>query len=235
MSTMRRKPTPEPEPDRPAVTDPGAEADGAPGGRRDMEVLATSPFDDDLEAELAARPRRAGPAGLTLCLGAALVAVAGFIAGIQANKTWGGEDSAARSPFEAAAGAARGQAGGQAGPGAGGPGGGQAGPGGFGGQGGQRPGGGPAAGGGVTAGTVQRVSGDTIYLQTASGQVVKVTTNGSTKVRVTKDGALRDVKSGSSVVVQGTPGQDGTVTATNIAEGGAFGGLRQRPAGDGTP
>jgi hypothetical protein len=239
VSTMRRKPTPEPESDRPAIAAHGAEAhgtkahgaetDGVPAGRRDLDVLSTSPFDDDLEAELAARPRRAGPPALTLCLGVALVAVVGFLAGIQANKTWGGEGAAARPPLGGAAGAVGGQAG------AGGFRGGQAGQGGFG-QGGRQSGRGLAPGGGVTAGTVQRVSGDTIYVQTASGQVVKVTTNGSTKVRVTKDGTLRDLKSGSAVVVQGTPGQDDTVTATNIAEGGALGGaFRQRMGGGGTP
>jgi hypothetical protein len=197
------------------------------GEPQDADPLATSPFQGDLNAELAARPKRARPAGPTLYLAAGLLALVGFIGGVGADRTWGGQaPSAATGPGAAAA------RGGQAGPaGAGGPqgqGGGRMGGGGMGGGG---MGGGGMGGGGMTAGTVQKISGNTVYLRTADGSLVKVVMNGSTKVRTTKNGTVRDLKSGASVVVQGTAGQDGTVTATTVNEGGGMNGGASSPRG----
>ncbi|MCD0448773.1 hypothetical protein LO762_06125 [Actinocorallia sp. API 0066] len=52
-------------------------------------VLAESPFPGGLDDALAARPARPRP-GPTLYLAAGLVAVAGFLGGVQAHQTWGG-------------------------------------------------------------------------------------------------------------------------------------------------
>jgi hypothetical protein len=93
-----------------------------------------------------------------------------------------------------------------------------------------RPSGAPGGGAfdpasGFAVGTVTRVSGDTVYLQTADGTSVAVVTNGSTTIRVTTNGGLSDLTTGSTVVVQGTPSESGgTITATSITEGG-LGGL----------
>ncbi|MDL4813775.1 DUF5666 domain-containing protein [Actinomadura opuntiae] len=80
-------------------------------------------------------------------------------------------------------------------------------------------GGGFGGGGGMTAGTVTKISGNTLYLRTSDGKTVKVTTSDSTKISITKDGGLRDLGSGASVVVRGTTGKDGSVTATSVNQG----------------
>ncbi|MCW2888276.1 MAG: hypothetical protein JWL58_5138 [Streptosporangiaceae bacterium] len=179
------------------------------------DLLSTSPFEGDLEAELAARPPRMKP-GPTLYLGAAILAVVGFAGGIQADRTWGGgsgsqaKGAAAQNPF----GGAR-------------PGGAQ-----FGGLG-SGPGGTGNTGspGNMTMGTVQRIDGKTIYLKTADGTTVKVAIDGSTKVKVSKNGTAKDLKSGTSVVVQGSADKSGTVTATTVNEAGAPGSAGGSPGG----
>ncbi|GAA3090428.1 hypothetical protein [Streptosporangium carneum] len=198
------------------------------GGRADEkagteELLETSPFAGDLEEELAAGPRHR-PSTLTLVLGAGVTLVVGVILGIQAQKAMGDQGGTSGAP------AAMRQ--GMAGPGGygGGPGG-PGGPGGYGGFGGRQQGGqgnqgnqggqGNAGGmGGVTFGTVQRVEGGKVYLQRSDGTVVTVNTTGRTTVRVSREGKVTDLRSGGTVVVQGTGGEDGSITATTISEGG---------------
>jgi hypothetical protein len=74
------------------------------------------------------------------------------------------------------------------------------------------------AGGRGTTGTVDRVDGTTVYVKTAQGTDVKVSTSDSTTVGVTQQGKLSDLKPGSTVVVQGQAGSDGTVTAQAITQ-----------------
>ncbi|MEU9019837.1 hypothetical protein [Actinomadura sp. NPDC048394] len=199
----------------------------------DAELLASSPFDGDLDAELTARPARRSLPGPTIYLGAGLLLVAGFLGGVQAQK-WTSDDSGSPGGGPAAAGGygrttgrvPGGYGGGFAGQPGGGTGtqpgggtgteqGGRGGPGGFGGG----FGGGAGAGGGMTVGTVTKVVGDTLYLRTSDGKTVKVKTSGSTKISVTKDGKLRDLGSGATVIVRGTTGKDGSVTATTVNQG----------------
>jgi hypothetical protein len=199
------------------------------------ELLQTSPFEGDLDRELAARPPRRRLPGATVYLGAGVLVVAGFAGGVQADKHWGNNGNASRTGGLPAAAGGFG-AGGQ---GAGGTGQRQAGrpgalPGGQSAGGANAPGG---AGGGSTLGTVKLVDGKTIYVQTASGGVVQVRTDGSTKISVSKNGTVKDLAPGSTVVVQGAPGKDGTMTATSINQagglvGGSAGGGR---GGTGTP
>ncbi|GAA4570000.1 hypothetical protein [Planotetraspora kaengkrachanensis] len=180
------------------------------------DVLEISPFDDDLQAELAAQPARRGPSKLTMLLGAGVVLVAGFLVGVQAQKH--AATSSGSVPFGALlsgqgnAGGQRGQAGGGGG-GRGGGGGGFAG-GGF--------GGGAAAN--ATFGTVKLVDGDKIYVQTADGGVVTVKTSTSTKIQVSKAGKAKDLKTGSVVVVAGDKDAQGVVDATSVTQSGALGG-----------
>ncbi|MES9603674.1 hypothetical protein [Actinomadura sp. NPDC000929] len=63
-----------------------------------------------------------------------------------------------------------------------------------------------------------KVVGNTLYLRTASGETVKVKTTGTTKIRIVEDGGLRDLDAGTAVTVQGSPGQDGLLTATTVNE-----------------
>jgi hypothetical protein len=74
------------------------------------------------------------------------------------------------------------------------------------------------AGGRGTTGTVDHVDGTTVYVKTAQGTDVKVSTSDSTTVGVTQQGKLSDLKPGSTVVVQGQAGDDGTVAAQAITQ-----------------
>jgi hypothetical protein len=83
---------------------------------------------------------------------------------------------------------------------------------------GQQGGGFRGAGGRGTTGTVDRVDGTTVYVKTAQGTDVKVSTSDSTTVGVTQQSKLTDLKPGSTVVVQGQAGDDGTVAAQAITQ-----------------
>jgi len=76
---------------------------------------------------------------------------------------------------------------------------------------------GPQARGG-TAGTVEKVEGSDVYVKTPDGRTVKVSTSDSTQVRVNKEGALSDLQQGQTVLVQGSTGSDGTVSAQTITQ-----------------
>jgi hypothetical protein len=168
----------------------------ADDGHGSVELLENSPFQGDLDAELAPRPKRVKLPGVTLWLGAGVVAVAGFLGGVQAHKSWG--DSSGTGT--AASPAATGNRGG----------------GGFGGGGGGQ--------GGGTTGTVTKVVGDTVYLKTTDGKTVKVKTGDTTKITLSGTGKAKDLKSGASIVVRGETASDGTVTATTVTEGGGTSG-----------
>ncbi|MBG0562303.1 hypothetical protein [Actinoplanes aureus] len=144
-----------------------------------------------LSAELAAAaPKRWWNKG-TVALGVAALLMGGFLGGVQAQKQWGTPETNAVSGF---------------------PGGGMRGSGGF-------PG--PAqttttAAAGPTTGKVKLVNGKTIYVETGDGTVVTIKTGSDTTVATAEKGKLSDVKAGDSVTVQGTAGDDGTVTATLV-------------------
>jgi hypothetical protein len=180
--------------------------------RDGSDLLSTSPFDGDLEADLAAKPPRMKLPGPALYLGAGILAVVGFVGGIQADKLWGGNSGSS------AGGAASGAAGRTQG-------------GGFQGRGLQSGTGGTGSTGNMTTGTVQKVVGKTIYLKTTDGTTIKVTTDGSTKVKVSKSGSAKDLKSGASIVVQGSADKNGTVTATTVNEGGGSQGTGSQTGG----
>jgi hypothetical protein len=180
------------------------------------DPLATSPFDGDLAEELAKAPRARRLPGLTTLLCAAVVLAAGFVIGVQTDRHTGQQAS------NAAQAAPRMPGGGMAGGGM--AGGGMAGGGMAGG--GMRNGGTPGqagGGAGATTGTVQKIDGKTIYVQTANG-VVQVKVTGTTKISTLRSGAAKDLKSGTSVVVQGAQAKDGSVTATSVSQGTSSGG-----------
>ncbi|WP_328478278.1 hypothetical protein OHA21_04025 [Actinoplanes sp. NBC_00393] len=177
-------------------------------------VLSPVPA-DDLSAELAASaPRRWWNKG-TVGLGVAALLMGGFLGGVQAQKQWGTAETSAASGF---------------------PGGGMRGSGGF--PGGLSASGAPGlgqanananaganAGAGQdaattaaagTTGKVKLVNGKTIYVETEDGTVVTVKTDGGTTVSTAKKGKLSDVKAGDAITVQGSTGDDGTVTATSV-------------------
>ncbi|MBE1593101.1 hypothetical protein ACFPOI_20805 [Nonomuraea angiospora] len=179
-----------------------------------MAQLDSSPYPDDLGEELAVQPRK-GTSKLTLALAAGVVLVAGILIGIQAANLFG-------SPAASAAGAQQ-RPGGGYGQQQGGSGqqrGGFGQPPGYGG--GQRMGG----GGGGTIGTVEKVEGGKVYVKTMDGSTVTVTTDDRTTVQISKPGKVSDLRTGTSVVVRGQQGGDGSVTATSITQGNLGGGPR---------
>jgi hypothetical protein len=176
----------------------------------ETDPLSTSPFEGDLAEELAKAPRARRLPGLTTCLGAGVVLAIGFAIGAQADRHTGQKESSSAQGTRAI-------------PGGGMPGGGMRGQAGGGqGQGGS---GNPGASGGAgaTAGTVQKIGGKTIYVQTAGG-VVQVKVTGTTKIRILQNGSAKDLKPGTSVIVQGAQAKDGTVTATSVSQGPSSGG-----------
>lgn len=176
-----------------------------------MAELDDSPFRDDLKAELAVQPKRP-PSKLTLALAAGVVLVAGVVIGIQADKALGGDETPA---------AAQRQGQGQFPQGYGRGGNGQ--PPQGNGQPGQRDGQqrGPGQMGGATMGTVEKVEDGTVYLKSMDGSTITVTTTGETTVQIAKPGKVTDLKAGTTVVVRGERGEDGSVSAVSISQGGA--------------
>jgi len=167
--------------------------------------------DDGLAGEIAAAARRRWWNKWTVYLGAAALLLAGFLGGVEVQKSYGDPGTGG----QAGAGTGQGGPGGFQG---GGPGGGGPGGGGPGGQAGPAGTAGPAAGGGgadTTTGTVKLVDGTTLYLQTADGTVVTVRTGEETAISIAKDGSLKDLKAGDPVTVAGA-NSAGTVTATTI-------------------
>jgi hypothetical protein len=84
--------------------------------------------------------------------------------------------------------------------------------------------------GGTTVGTIKLVDGNNVYVQDVSGNVVKYTTNGSTTVTLSTTATVKQLKPGTTVIVQGSASTDGASTATSISQssgfdgGGPFGG-----------
>ncbi|GAA0385326.1 hypothetical protein Acor_80070 [Acrocarpospora corrugata] len=165
------------------------------------ELLEVSPYGDDLDRELMARPVRAKTSKLTVTLAAGVVLMAGVLLGIQAQKLWGASGTNDRQAL--VAGMLSGQGGSRQG-----------------GQGGT--GTGAGALGNTTFGTVKLVDGNKIYVE-ANGATTVVTTTGDTKIQISKEGKVGDIKPGSTVIVQGERDADGNVAATTVSEGGVPG------------
>jgi hypothetical protein len=71
----------------------------------------------------------------------------------------------------------------------------------------------------VANGTVKSISGTTLMVTQQDGTTKTVNTNGSTVVSVLKSVSINDLTTGQPVTVRGKTNSDGTVTATNVAEG----------------
>jgi hypothetical protein len=77
-----------------------------------------------------------------------------------------------------------------------------------------------AAASGITAGTVTRVDGDTVYVKEASGATIQVKLLSSTAIKKTQGVSSRSVRPGDSVTIQGTQGGGGTITSTAVSDSG---------------
>ena len=69
----------------------------------------------------------------------------------------------------------------------------------------------------ATAGTVTEVNGNILYVTNASGGLVEVTLNSSTTVTRNAKSTLSALEPGDTVVVDGSKGKNGVVSATTVA------------------
>ena len=105
-------------------------------------------------------------------------------------------------------------------------------------------GGGATGAGAPTFGTVTVISGQTLYLTSSSGAIIKVRLTAKTAYTRTAKSALTRLKPGDTAIVQGTKNTAGTIVATSVAATakgarsttGSFpGGFRSAPTGTGAP
>jgi hypothetical protein len=188
------------------------------------EAALQPPPSDLLPAE-----RRKGVPRATAILGVGLLAAATFLAGIEAQKQWGGSSSSGGLGARGAAfgaGAGTGTTGANGGT-----------------QGARGTGGGffGRGGGGFTAGTVKLVQGSTIYVTTTNGNVVKVSVPSSTAITKSVTTKLSGVHPGDTVTAIGTTSSDGVIKATSLRlgdtgfPGGGFGRRAGAQGGNATP
>ena len=197
------------------------EESGNATGLDDLLDVLSSPIDEDdaeLTAVLTRRPRAKLPS-LTLVLAAVVVASAGFLGGALVGKHYGSSSSGnLAAEFSRLAGArASTSASASAGSGTGSAGSGLAG----------RGGGGLFGGGNATVGSIKLIDGNTVYVQTTSGDIVQVTTSAGTKVTVSSTVPVKDLRPGETVIVEGSKNSSGAIAATSISQtslGGGFGG-----------
>jgi hypothetical protein len=177
--------------------------------------MPVSEMSDDDDGTLLPPPRRRRVAPLTAVLGVVVVAGAGFLGGVQVQKSQTPATSV-RTGAQGAGAAGNGtQAAGRTG---------AAGAGGTGAAGAAGAGG----GGRGTVGQVKLVDGTNIYVTDTSGNVVKVATGASSRITKVQPASVADVHPGDTVVIQGQPDAEGTVQAVAVndagADAGGFGG-----------
>jgi hypothetical protein len=89
-------------------------------------------------------------------------------------------------------------------------------------------GGGGSGGGagttGATAGQVAYVSGSTLYVSTTEGNTVKVTTSPASTITKTVKAEVKGIHPGETVLVTGTAGKNGAISAESIRVGAGAGG-----------
>ena len=178
------------------------------------EAHVPAPASDPLPAQ-----RRRGVPRVTAILGVGLLVAATFLAGIEAQKQWGGNSSRSSgfggraAAFGAIAGtrASGANSGAQGAPGASG--------GLF-----------RRGGGGFTTGKVKLVQGSTIYVTTTDGNTVKVSVPSSTAITKSVTTKLSGVHPGDTVTAIGSTSSDGVIKAVSVRLGDAgfpgFGGRR---------
>jgi len=169
------------------------------------------------EGQLPPRPRRRLLAPLPVALLCVLLTACGFIGGVLVEKGEGGEGASSGAGGAGGLAARLASLGGGGGTGAGASG--SSGAAGTAAAG--RGLGALAGGGGATAGQVTFVQGSTLYVATAEGNTVKVLAPAGTTVTKTVSSSTHAIHPGETVLVTGTTGADGAVTAESIRAGNA--------------
>ena len=180
---------------------------------------APSTLDDEYETEPLPLPRRRRLPVLTAALTVAVLCGAAFVGGAAAQRHWGSSGSSANSRNGAATAALAARFGGTT------TGQTQTRTGTTDGAGSRAGGAGGFLGGGATIGTVGVIKGSTLYVTDTSGNTVKVVASPASTVSKTVDTNVNAIHPGDTVVVRGTTGKNGEVTAESISIGtGGFGG-----------
>jgi hypothetical protein len=217
-------------PDEEPIIDDAVAHDTAVQAR---ETPAYEPFEEDEWAEeLPRRPRRrllgAGGNPIALALLGVLLIACGFIGGVLVEK---GQSTSSSSAGAGTAGLAsrfaalRGiSAGGTSGASTGAAATGGASAAGGGSFGGSAGAGGTGASAGVTTGSVAYISGNTLYVTNSEGNTVKVTTSAASTVTKTVKAEVKGIHPGETVVVTGTTGAKGVLSAESIRVGTSGGG-----------
>jgi hypothetical protein len=152
--------------------------------------------DDATRDQLPRRARRKLVTPVTAGLVAVIIAAAGFVGGVETQKS-----SATASTGATGAGAGARPAGFGGGP-----------PGAAGGQ-----SAGSGASGSVTTGQVKSKDGSTLYVTNADGTTVKVKTTSTSKVSRNASSSAAAIQPGDTVVIQGTTAANGTFDATSVS------------------
>ena len=157
------------------------------------DTLVEPEYDEAWDGEgMQELPPRAARRGLVTPvragLAALLVAAAGFIGGVEAQKSQGSSGNAtAAAALQAGGGGTSG-----------------------------RPGGFAGASGNATVGSVKSKDGRWLYVQDTSGNTVKVRTTSTSKVTRTAKASPSAIHPGDRVIIEGTKSSGGTITATQI-------------------
>lgn len=189
-----------------STQEPTTDASAAAGAQ--PESPGYEPREDEDEGvwadeglQLPRRPRRRLLTPVSSALLAVILTAAGFLAGVLVEK---GQGSSASSAGGAGLGASRFARAGAAGAASSGAGGLLS-----------------RGGGGATIGQVAFIQGSTLYVTDTQGNTVKVTTSAGSAVTKSVKASVKGIRPGETVVVTGTTGADGAVTAESIRVGGA--------------
>jgi hypothetical protein len=74
--------------------------------------------------------------------------------------------------------------------------------------------------GGVTAGTVTRVDGDTVYIKDPSGDTVQVKLLSTTAISKSLGVSGHSIRPGDTVAIQGAQVSDGTIKSSSMSDSG---------------
>ena len=182
------------------------------------------------EGQLPRRPRRHYFNKRTAALAALLTCAAGFYAGVRVEKGQLSSSGSSLTFPTAATGGATSGATGARGTGATGSSSGAKGATGVRGAGGLAslfgggaPGAGGAGGAGATFGTISSVTGKSLLVTEAGGNVVKVTLSSSTAITKSLGVKRSSLHPGDTVVIRGLPGSHGGMVATTVSDSGSSG------------
>ncbi len=181
---------------------------------------AGSPTTRSRIGQLPRRPRRQFFNKRSAALIAVITCAAGFYAGVRVEKSRVSSSGSGGSSLAAAIAAARGGTSGSA---TGGASGSQSTGAASGAGGGIRAlfaGGGPG-GGGTSFGTISSVKGNSLYVTTATGNVVEVKLSSATKVSKSLNVKRSALHPGDTVVIRGLTNSKGTVSAASVSDSGA--------------